>query len=227
MRKSLQVMREKDHIRGLVPSRGVGIQDKVYGSYLSTLDPRNNEDVQLALAASPDPRFKEFCERVCAPKYRRVSLQSIAKACNISLLEFNNWWNKESTQRAVAIAQNHSLKVTEDMAQDARSVEDVCPRCDGLTWVGAPAGLPKGTKGYRLLSSEPEDKWIRDCPKCSAVGTVRKPGDSHARDRLLEMAGITQRGKAGVQIVQNFGGAAHSSAVTQLDVMTLNISADE
>src|SRR5512140_732309 len=123
--------------RGEVPSKEVGVRDRVYGAYLQTLDPRKNEDVQLALAACPDSRFQEFLERIQSARYRRVSLQTIAKACNIGLAEFQNWWNRESTQRAIAISQQASVNITQDMAEDAKSKDGPCERCDGLKWVAA------------------------------------------------------------------------------------------
>jgi hypothetical protein len=219
MRKSTALIKERDGLRGQVPARSNGIRDRVYGEYLRKLNPRDNEDVQKALAASPDPRFNEFLERVSIPKYKDVSMQAIAKACNIDLLEFQNWWNKESTQRAIATAQMGSIKVTQDMVQDAMTSEDVCPRCDGLSFVAAPEGLPDDVLGYKLIEPAKDlqpAKYIRTCPKCNGEKTVRKVGDAHARDKVLEMAGILKKEKgAGVTI--NFGGAAHPSAISDLD----------
>lgn len=224
--RNLARIKEKDGIRGLVPSRKFGIQDRVYGSYLNTLNPRGDKNVQDALATCPDPRFKEFLARISEPRFKRISLQAIAKACSIDLKEFQTWWQRESTQRAIAIAQTKSIEVTEDMVEDARTSDDVCPRCDGLGFVAAPIGLPKGVPGYRQIEAGAEPKYIRTCPKCES-GKVRKPGDAHARDRIMEMAGIIQRGKSAVTLVQNFGGASHSSAITQLDdAMTITVDAE-
>lgn len=223
MKKRIRALiAEKDQLRGMVPSRAFGIKDKVYGEYLTKLNPREDPKVQHALSITPDPRFQEFLDRIKLPQYKRVSLQSIAKACDISLLEFTQWWSKVSTQVAIHKAQTESIKITEDMIEDARSREVACERCDGMTWVSAPPGLPKTTPGYRKITNDDEELWIRDCPVCSN-GKIRKPGDAHARDRILEMSGLVQKGKAAVQIVQNFGGAAHSSAVTQLDAITIDV----
>lgn len=214
-------MTEKDGIRGVVPSRAHGRNDRAFGAYLDQLDPRGREDVQIALAACPDARFKEFLERVMSPRFKRIGLASIAKACDIDLMEFTKWWSKASSQVAVAVAQNAAIEVTQDMAQDAKSVKAACPRCDGLGWVSAPSGLPEDTPGYRQILMGEDEKWIRNCPNC-ADGTVRKPGDTHARDKLLEMSGLVHKGGgAAVQIVQNFGGASHQSAVRDLDCITI------
>lgn len=228
MRAAVQSMiLEKDKQRGLVPSRAFGSKDKVYGAYLTTINPRESAKVQRALACSADPRFQEFLSRIQTNRYKRVSLQTIAKACNISLKEFSDWWNRESTQTAIAIAQNSSIDITEDMVGDARTVEVACERCDGMTWIGAPAGLPIETPGYRFMQSGDEIVWIRDCPNCKS-GKTRKIGDSHSRDRVLELSGLIKKG-GGVNVnVNNFGGASHSSAVADLDkVMTMDVSFDE
>jgi len=218
------LIKERDEIRGLVPSTSFGIKDKEYGAYLTKLNPRENPNVRQALACSPDPRFQEFLERVMMPRYKKVSMQSIAKACNIDLMEFNKWWQKESTQAALAVAQTASVDITRDMVEDARTVNVVCDRCDGMTWVSAPAGLPDKTPGYRSMESGEEVLWIRDCPVCTS-GKIRKPGDAHARDRVLEMSGLTKKG-GGMVLVQNFGGASHSSAVGELDMMTLDVTSE-
>ena len=217
------LIKEKDGGRGLVPARESGYRDKVYNAYLSELNPRENPDVQSSLAACTDPRFKEFLERVMEARYQRVSLATIAKACGIDLAEFQNWYNKEAAQRAIARAQTASVLITADMAQDAMSKDVPCERCDDLGFVAAPAGLPEETPGYRQIDSNPQDpKWIRTCPNCQGKRRVRKPGDAHSRDRILEMSGLTKK-NAGINIIQNFGGAAHSSAVDGLnDAMPLD-----
>jgi hypothetical protein len=61
-------MRDKE--RGLVPSRQVGATDFVFNAYLNKLNPRDNEDMQKALAMSPDVRFREFLARVSAHRYK-------------------------------------------------------------------------------------------------------------------------------------------------------------
>ena len=210
------LMVEKDKMRGMVPSRVYGNRDRVYGAYLNTLNPRENPHIQEALATHKDPRFQEFLNRITENRYKKVGLQTIAKACGIDLSEFSNWWNRESTQRAIAVAQLSSVAITEDMAEDAKSVHTTCERCDGMTFVTAPAGLPKDTPGYKAIIQGEETVWIRTCPNCQK-GKIRRPGDTHARDKLLEISGLVKKG-GGVQVnVNNFGGATHASAVQDLD----------
>jgi hypothetical protein len=229
MARSTALIKEKDGLRGQVPSRQFGIKDRVYGEYLTNLNPRENGDVQLALASSSDPRFVEFLERIKMNRYRRISVQAIAKACGIDLMEFQNWWNRQSTQAAIAKAQNGSIKVVSDLIADAQSVMDVCPRCDGLKFVAAPPDLPSDTPGYECVKDAgmgEEAKYIRTCPKCEGESKVRKPGDSHARDRVLEISGIIKKEK-GSLVTLNFGGASHSSAVGDLnDAMPMTIDVE-
>ena len=224
--KPLALIREKDGIRGLVPAPRKGRDDKAYVTYLNSIHPRENHDLQIALAQSDDNRFLEFLDRIKANRYRKSSLATIAKACGISLKDFNEWWQKASSQRSIAAAQNASIQVTHDMAIDALSTNGACPRCDGLGWVSAPSGLPEFTKGYREIGTRINDKnieepmWARDCPNCNTAGVIRKPGDSHARDKILTMAGVLPTSK-GIAIVQNFGGVSHGSAVAELSSMDI------
>ena len=214
------LMTEKDGIRGLVPARNRGYRDRVFSKYLDTLNPRANLDMQKALAASPDVRFQEFLERVMTPKYRRASLATIAKGCGIDLLEFNQWWGKASAQRAIAEAHLASPGVVEELIEDAKSKDDVCDRCDGIGSVAAPPGLAGDIPGYRLAREASEEHgatYTRSCPKCGGAGKVRRSGDAHARDRLMDIAGLSPGAKGAAVVIQNFSGASHASAVTILE----------
>jgi len=224
MSKKIRVMQEKDGLRGDVPARAFGAKDKVYNAYLDTLNPRENMEVQLALACSKDIRFKEFLERIQSRTYNRVNLATIAKACCIDLQEFTMWWKREATQRAIAEAQMGSVMITRDMVEDAKSKDVPCSRCDDLGFVAASPGLPSDTPGYKAIG---DNQWVRTCPSCKGSKTMRKPGDAHARDRILEMAGTIKKDKAGVSIIQNFGGASHASAVDDMnDKMPMTIDVD-
>ena len=210
-------MTEKDRIRGLVPARNRGYRDRVFAEYLDTLNPRANVVMQKALAASPDVRFQEFLERVMTPKYLRASLATIAKGCGIDLLEFNQWWSKASAQRAIPEAQLASLGVVEDLIDDAKSKDHVCGRCDGIGAIASPPGLAGNIPGYRVAREERDPIYTHTCPKCAGEGTVRRSGDAHARDRLMEIAGLSPGAKGAGVVIQNFSGASHASAVPVLE----------
>jgi hypothetical protein len=240
-RKPPKTLKEKDGLRGLVPASGKGKEDEVYGAYLEEIGVETDVAVQQALARDQDPRFRRFLELISTPG-RVLRLQTVAKQCDIDLLEFGNWFQRASSQIAIAHAQRRAAGIVRDMAGDAMTRDEFCERCDGLGWVSAPAGLPMETAGYRILATtvvkrknaetgETEEHeeilYCRTCPGCHGVMSVRKPGDEHSRDRVLEIAGLITKGKSGVQIVQNFGGAGHGSAVSgALGVMTIDVDVE-
>lgn len=239
--KSQGLMREKGGLRGLVPDYPNGKLDTVYEAYLKRIDPVNNEAIAEALAAAPDPRFRAFLQRAGMPSgpFAHMRPQTIAKSVGIGMLEFQKFISEAVNARAVAEAQMRALDSIKDMGVDARSIDDVCERCDALGWVAAAEGLPEPwPPGYRMVAEERRSvidgqefvepaKWIRTCPKCKGATSVRKPGDAHSRDRVLEVAKlINQRGPA-LALQMNFGGAAHASAVGALaDAMPIDISAE-
>lgn len=228
------LMREKDGLRGLVPSSENGKADEAYAAYLEGINVEEDKDLHIALATSQDPRFRAFLDRLAGPNRRNLRVQTVAKQCGIDLQEFQNMYSKAAVQMAIAKAHRKAAGIVDDMANDARSQSEYCDKCEGYGWIPAPAGLPIDTPGYRILfmkatGKEEEDPvWGRTCPKCQGKTRVTVPGDEHSRDRILEIAGLTQKsGKGGVQIVQNFGGAGHTSAVTgSLNVLTVDVSAD-
>lgn len=229
--KSLMV--EKDGLRGVVPSSANGKYDEVYGNYLEGIEVATSPAIQQELAKSADPRFRAFLERISNPGRAHLKLQTIAKQCGIDMVEFGNWMAKSAGAIAVAKAQLKAAGIVEDMAMDAMSRQDMCERCDGMSWVAAPPNLPVETPGYRIIAMQvnegkEEPVWGRTCPKCSGVGKVRVVGDEHSRDRVLEIAGVIQKGSKGaVQIVQNFGGAGHASAINgELGMITVDVEAE-
>jgi len=211
----------KEKLRGTVPARVNGYKDKEYEEYLKHIDPQR-EEVRLALASSPDPRFRAFLERMSDPTQPGTKLQTIAKSCNIPLDEFMEWFSRASNQRAIAIVQTHSPAIVQDTLEDARSKFVACHRCDGLTWIAAVKDLPPETPGYRPMG----EGWIRDCPVCRAKGFVRTPGDDSSRSKSLEMAGLINKKGAGIAIIQNFGGQALPSAIRRLDAITVDVDHD-
>lgn len=224
---------EKDKLRGLVPTSDNGRADEVYATYLEGIQVESDPDVQVALAMSQDPRFRRFLELMSSPG-RFVKVQTVAKQCGIDLVEFANFYSKASVQMAIARAQRRAAGIVDDMAGDARTQSEYCPKCEGYGWVQAPANLPVDTPGYRILMMQTGKDgaelpfWCRTCPQCQGKQRVNVPGDEHSRDKVLEIAGLVQKGnKGGVQIVQNFGGSSHTSAVTgSLESLTVDVSAE-
>lgn len=234
---------EKDGLRGLVPTSDNGRADVAYAAWLEGIEAETDPELHIALARSSDPRYRRFLEMIGKPNKQGLRIQTMAKQCGIDLAEFQQWYGKESVQMAIGIAQRKARFVVADMAGDALTRSEFCERCDGLGWVIAdPAKLPADTPGMRMVGMQtketpgPEGEPVasevpmfgRTCPKCQGKMRVDEPGDEHARDKILEIAGLTQKGgKGGVQIVQNFGGAGHTSAVNgSLGVLTVDVSAE-
>ena len=121
---------------------------------------------------------------------------------------------------AIAEAQLASPGVVEDLIEDAKSKDDVCDRCDDIGSVAAPPGLEGDIPGYVLAREASEEHgaiYTRTWPKCAGEGTVRGSGDAHARDRLMEIAGLSPGAKGAGVVIQNFSGASHASAVPVLE----------
>jgi len=221
--KLVQAIVEKDGQRGLVPSSSFGKQDVVYNNYLDALNPREDESVQLALAASTDKRFQYFLEQIhISPK--KVSLAAMAKRCDISLLEFMEWVGKAHHARALIVAQCAMPKLNEDLVEDALNKSVTCDRCDGLGFavIGddevtlATAGKIKGLKQVGKA-------WTRPCPLCKGTGEVRQKGDAHARDKLLDMTGLAAKKSAAPSVVVNFGGNGLDAATDRLNKISFGI----
>jgi hypothetical protein len=203
--------------------------EHAFEEYLRTIDPLHPEHkhVRMALAMDADPRFRKYLELLANPKNTARSLASLAGRVGITMLEFNQWWMKASTQRALAIAQLRSIGIVEDMAADARSKQHACNMCLGHKWVDSQPGLEgENLPGYRMLRGfgrKPEDSWVRECPECQGSGQQVRPGDEHSREKLLQMAGLVDNKSTGLTLIQNFGGQSMASAVRRMDSVTIDV----
>ncbi len=232
-RKKKELMLERGgSTRGLVPTSAYARFDITYNEYLATLDPhgdtKESAAMRLALAGSSDARFRRFLESTGDPIKKGWSLAAIAKDCEIGLTEFQDWRQKAQTQRILARAQQGMLEVTEDLVENAKNRDVTCDRCDGFGSVVCDSKAPKTTPGLRRIKGmkAADDTWMRDCPTCKGKGVLRASGSEHAIDKLIDMTGLSTRGKgsAAVQIVQNFGGASMESAVDQLSKISFDVS---
>jgi len=220
-------------IQKAVIRKQVGVQprtpDELLDAFLTALDPRGESEhshaVQFALACSPDPRFPEFLERLYQPRYRRWSLGAIARSCDISLGEFVSFWRNAQVERAIAIVHRASPAVAHSIVSNALGREVPCDRCDGLGWVdivGIAARVPSELiPGY--MGHVPSHPPRRTCPKCGGSGKMREPGNPHAIDTLLEVAGLIGKGRTVQQVVTyNF-----NRAVETLNPMTFDTEGGE
>jgi hypothetical protein len=219
----------KGFTRGIVPTSAYGRLDEPYNAYLEKIDPRGDSPrsraLRHSLAVNPDAHFREFLLRLSEPRYKGYSLAAIAKTCDLSLPQFAEFYQKSVVQQALALAQQAVPELTEDLIEDARTTLVSCERCDGIGHIEAPEGyVAPGEKPTKKASL---GRKVRTCPTCEGKGKVRRIGNEHARDSVLEMAGLKGKKGGGVQIVQNFGGHNIESAVDRLNQVTFDIPAED
>jgi len=214
--------------RELAPRHREG-RNHALNAFLIALDPRGESEhsnaVRIALACSRDPRFREFPERLYQPRYQRWSLAAIASSCDISLGEFVAFWRNAQVERAIAIFHRASPAVADAIVSNALGRKALCDRCDGLGWVdivGIAARVPPELiPGY--MGHVPSHPPRRTCPKCDGSGMMREPGNPHACDTVLEIAGLIGKRHAVQQVVTyNF-----NRAVEMLNPMTLDAEGGE
>ncbi len=224
-----KLIKEKKSPRGLVPSSTYGAQDTVYNDFLQTIDPRNNEQARMSLATSNDKRIREFIRIVNLPPFNRYSLATCAKKLDISMPEFADIWRKSCLASAVALAANRLPEITDHIANDALSQSECCGRCDGWGHVKVSEEemppLEEGQPipgGIRPMGA----KWVRDCPKCGGSGQIRKAGDSHSRDKILQMTGFNAKGAGVTVAINNYGGMGIEAGGARMSSLTFDVSAE-
>lgn len=223
----------KEKGRGLVPASSHGHLDIPFNDYLNALDVRGKGDdpeqtrwVQQALAASPDARFNEFLSRALGNHLNgRMSLATIAKQCGITLMEFMEFVAKGQNARILAKAQTATVEVIGDMAQDARTKDVVCGRCDGYgVLLDELRAMQDRANDERAKGKRVQEPEARPCPNCQGTGKAKKVGDTDSRKLLLETAGVIGKGKGpSIVLNQNFGGNSMESAVGKLNSVSFDL----
>jgi hypothetical protein len=79
---------------------------------------------------------------------------------------------------------------------------------------------PDCVPGYLgRLSDQPGARQRRVCPACEGKGSIRKPGDPHARDLVLEMTGMTgKRRDVAARFTYNFAASYEQLSKVTFDV---------
>lgn len=218
-----------EKFRGEVPAWNSEEIDKPYESFFDPIKPHDNLEFQQALAASTDKRFREYLRQLNLPKNRNKKCSTIAKIMDISLAEFIDFLRTSYRAQAMSVAAMRLPEITEHMANDALTQKEACGRCDGWGFVNVseaempPLDEDKPIPGNIKLMGT---RYVRDCPKCDGSGKTQKPGDSHARDKILSMNGFDKKGAAVAVSINNYGGNGIEAAGSRLSSVCFDISAD-
>lgn len=213
--------------RGLVPSWN-GEEDEVYQAFLDEAKLESPE-MQQALAASSDRRFCEYLRQLNLPKNRNKKSSTLAKVMDISMTEFTDFLRTAARARSLSIAAQRLPEITEHMADDALTQKEACGRCDGWGFVNVSTEeMPELKEGEPVPGAirPMGQRWVRDCPQCSGTGKLKKPGDSHARDKILSMNGFDKKGSGVTVAINNYGGHGIESAGARLSSVCFDVSAD-
>jgi hypothetical protein len=163
------------------PSRDVPMR-----TFIENVPP---DEFTECLEASTDPKFQQFLDARCDPGFKHLGFAALCRRLGITLHEMDDLWRNHQLSRGMIRMMTHVPRVLEDVAIDAESRDEVCPRCDG----------------EKVVIND--NNVSRPCPVCENTGKVRVPGDRAARDLVFESVGLT--GKRGgppmVAIQQNFG----------------------
>jgi hypothetical protein len=161
----------------------------IFRKYIKTLP---LEELKFALARNDSTKAVSFLASLTDPDNAGLDIADIAVYHGINLGDLMQIWRNDRLALAMSNLFDSLPPLTADAAEDARSVQVCCPRCDGAESVQVET--PKGSK------------WI-ECPNCRGKGTVRKVGDQKARDHILRATGVI---KPDTGMTVNIGSTSHN-----------------
>jgi len=143
---------------------------------------RHRPDFGDVLQFSGDERFYRLYDALHDDAYRNTSPGTLCRRFGISLQDLVDVWKEYNTLVGQMYMATHLPQIMADVTNNAKNQDVVCPRCDGL-------------KNVRDGEAE-----SRICPVCKGEGSVRVPGDPHARELVLEVLGVSRKGPKGPTI---------------------------
>lgn len=130
------------------------------------------DDLASALSrASDDARIAALAVRLIDPNFATTKLTKLANDLGLRYTDVVDGFRRAKLDEGMLRMFIRVPDILEDIAEDARTKIDACPRCDG-----------EGEIHKRGKSVT--------CPQCKGVGELRTPGDNEARRLTLEAAGI-------------------------------------
>jgi len=164
----------------------------------SVIEELPEAEVRQALLSSGDSIAYQFLKSWENPKNKNKDLSLIARDCEFSISHFCKIWEHYNLQRGMMLMVGKVPKVMLDVAEDAQSKMENCPRCDGM-------GEIQHEKIEMRPDGEVKVSLTRVCPQCKGAKEIRVSGSRDARALMFETMKLTgQRGPL-VAIQQNFG----------------------
>jgi hypothetical protein len=150
----------------------------------------NIDREQFELALTSNDKYDAFLRALHDPHYSRCSFPTLLRKFNISLHEAQSIYTDQMRHMGLLAMSSQLPEIMADVAEDARTHVQSCPRCDG----------------DKFVASTGDDRRVpKPCPNCTGSGTVRVIGDKHARDLVFESMKLTRQRGPLVAIQQNIG----------------------
>jgi hypothetical protein len=166
---------------------------------------------KLEYFLSENEKYETFIAALHNPAYVTQSFARIARKCGITLHELQEIYSNGNRQLGLLRLSTELPQIMEDVANDAKNRQVVCPRCDG----------------YKLVPVRGKPDESRECPICMGDGTVRALGDKHARDLVFETMKLTNQGGPMVAINQNFGSSHLDQSMESMLKLTQSVTLGE
>lgn len=179
-----------------------------------------------ALNSHPDNANKERQEREGESKWETLAimltapewnagpkaggLAAKARRCGISLPELVSYYSDYQKMHGTLAIANKLPEIHAQLAADALSKREFCPRCDGVgAVIDGYLDVDDGEGGTKKQAQ------TRTCPQCKGSKDVEVAADPKARELVFEVAGITNKGGKGVTVAiqQNFNSEVESTVM--------------
>lgn len=140
---------------------------------------------KLEVFLAEDPEMESFLNALHDPAYKGSSFVTICRQFAVPLAKLQSIYTDGMRHLGLIRMSTALPEIMEHVAEDAKSRDIPCPRCDGKLVLKSADGVDK------------------PCHVCHERGTVRIPGDKHARDLVFESMKLTAQNSPLVSITQN------------------------
>jgi hypothetical protein len=141
-------------------------------------------DLEVFLRDEPDPKLHDFMDALKDPAFAELSFVEVARRYQVRVADIERIYTQGMRHLGLMAMARELPAVMAEVAGDARTEVLTCPRCVGAKVV--------------VLKKQGEVP----CPVCDGAGTIRKIGNTHARDLVFESMKLTGQ-KAPMVAIQN------------------------